>query len=109
MTDTDKPDTRHGDGDTAVAPAKPATKKPPLYNVVMHNDDYTPMEFVVEVLMTYFTQDREKAVQIMLTVHTRGKAVAGTYTGQIAETKIAMVNDHARAHQHPLLCTMEPA
>ncbi|ROO28387.1 ATP-dependent Clp protease adapter ClpS [Salinisphaera japonica] len=113
MTDTDKPDTRQGDGqgddDLAVAPAKPKTKKPPLYKVIMHNDDFTPMEFVVECLMTYFTRDREQAVQIMLTVHTRGKAVAGTYTAQIAETKVTQVNDHARAHQHPLLCTMEQA
>ncbi|AWN17001.1 ATP-dependent Clp protease adapter ClpS [Salinisphaera sp. RV14] len=109
MTDTDKPKIGHEDGGTAVAPEKPRTKKPPLYKVVMHNDDYTPMEFVVEVLMTYFTHDRDKAVQIMLTVHTRGKAVAGTYTAQIAETKVQLVNDHARAHQHPLLCTMEEA
>lgn len=109
MTDTDKPKRGPAEGDTAVAPSKPKTKKPPLYKVVMHNDDYTPMEFVVEVLMTYFTYDRDKAVQIMLTVHTRGKAVAGTYTAQIAETKVKIVNDHARAHQYPLLCTMEIA
>ena len=109
MTDTDRPKIGHDEGGTAVAPDKPKTKKPPLYKVVMHNDDYTPMEFVVEMLMTYFTHDRDKAVQIMLTVHTRGKAVAGTYTAQIAETKVQLVNDHARAHQHPLLCTMEEA
>jgi len=110
MSQTDKPDQGlPDDGDTAVAPADPKTKRPPLYKVIMHNDDFTPMEFVVEVLMTYFTPDREQAMQIMLTVHTRGKAVAGTYTAQIAETKVAMVNDHARAHQHPLLCTMEQA
>lgn len=110
MSQSDKPNPgMENDGDTAVAPSEPKTKKPPLYKVVMHNDDFTPMEFVVEVLMTYFVHDHEKAVQIMLTVHTRGKAVAGTYTAQIAETKVAMVNDHARAHQHPLLCTMEQA
>lgn len=110
MSQTDKPNRLVEDeGDTAVETSKPKTKQPPLYKVVVHNDDYTPMEFVVEVLMTYFNLDRERAVQIMLTVHTRGKAVAGTYTAQIAETKVAMVNDHARAHQHPLLCTMEKA
>lgn len=110
MSQTDKPGYgTEDDGDTAVAPSKPKTKRPPLYKVIMHNDDFTPMEFVVEVLMTFFTLDRERAVQVMLTVHTRGKAIAGTYTAQIAETKVAQANDHARAHQHPLLCTMEQA
>jgi ATP-dependent Clp protease adaptor protein ClpS len=110
MSQTNKPNAPvEDDSDTVVQTSRPKTKRPPLYKVIMHNDDYTPMEFVVEVLMTYFNLDREKAVQIMLTVHTRGKAVAGTYTAQIAETKVAMVNDHARAHQHPLLCTMEQA
>lgn len=109
MSKNSKQEQGAGEGSTVVAPARPGLQKPPLYKVVMHNDDYTPMEFVVEVLMTYFTQDRDKAVQTMLTVHTRGKAVAGVYTAQIAETKVHMVNDHARAHQHPLLCTMEAA
>jgi len=110
MSQTDKPGPgTEDDGDTVVQPSKPKTKRPPLYKVIVHNDDFTPMEFVVDVLMTFFTLDRERAVQVMLTVHTRGKAVAGTYTAQIAETKVAMVNDHARAHQHPLLCTMEQA
>ncbi|GAB3685933.1 ATP-dependent Clp protease adapter ClpS [Salinisphaera aquimarina] len=110
MSQTDKPKPAvEDDGETVVQTSKPKTKQPPLYKVIMHNDDYTPMEFVVEVLLTYFNLDREQAVQVMLTVHTRGKAVAGTFTAQIAETKVAMVNDHARAHQHPLLCTMEKA
>lgn len=109
MTSTDKPAGGQEQGDTAVAPDRPATRKPPQYKVIMHNDDYTPMDFVVEVLMTYFAHDHDRALQIMLTVHTRGKAVAGTYTAQIAETKVQLVNDHARAHQHPLLCTMEKA
>ena len=100
---------RDDDETDLLTKTKPKTKRPPLYKVIMHNDDFTPMEFVVECLMTYFTRDREQAVQIMLTVHTRGKAVAGTYTAQIAETKVTQVNDHARAHQHPLLCTMEQA
>lgn len=97
------------DSDTGVAveEAKPRVKRPPLYRVVMHNDDYTPMDFVVEVLQRFFGFPRDRAVQVMLTVHTRGKAVAGTYTVQIAETKISQVNEYARAHQHPLLCTME--
>lgn len=99
------------DSDTGVAveEAKPRVKRPPLYRVVMHNDDYTPMDFVVEVLQRFFSLSRDQAVQVMLTVHTRGKAIAGTYTAQIAETKTAQVNEYARAHQHPLLCTMEKA
>ena len=101
----------HEQGGTGVVveKARPKTRRPPLYRVVLHNDDYTPMEFVVEVLLHYFSVTHEQAVQIMLTVHTRGKGVAGTYTRQIAETKVAQVSDHARAHQHPLLCTMEQA
>ena len=110
MSETDKPKpTVEDDGEAVVETSRPKTKQPPLYKVIMHNDDYTPMEFVVEVLMTFFKLDREQSVQIMLTVHTRGKAVAGTYSAQIAETKVAQVNDHARANQHPLLCTMEKA
>lgn len=110
MSQTDKPNPGvTDDGDTAVAPSEPKTKQPPLFKVIMHNDDFTPMEFVVEVLMTHFAHDHDQAVQTMLTVHTHGKAVAGTYTAQIAETKVAMVNDQARAHEHPLLCTMEQA
>lgn len=99
------------DSDTGVAveEAKPRVKRPPLYRVVMHNDDFTPMDFVVEVLQRFFSLSRDQAVQVMLTVHTRGKAIAGTYTAQIAETKTAQVNEYARAHQHPLLCTMEKA
>ena len=110
MSQSDKPKpTVEDEGEAVVETSRPKTKQPPLYKVVMHNDDFTPMEFVVEVLMTFFNLNREQSVQIMLTVHTRGKAVAGTFTAQIAETKVAMVNDHARAHQHPLLCTMEKA
>lgn len=100
---------REDEGDVAVEQARPDVQQPPLYKVVMHNDDYTPMDFVVEVLQEFFRLSRDQAVQVMLTVHTRGKAVAGTFTAQIAETKTAQVNEHARAHQHPLLCTMEQA
>ena len=73
------------------------------------NDDYTPMEFVVQVLQTFFYHSREKAVQIMLQVHTKGRAVAGVFTAEIAETKVAQVNAYARRHQHPLLTVMEKA
>lgn len=82
-------------------------KVPSLYKVMMHNDDYTPMQFVVEVLERFFGLNREAAMQIMLTVHTQGKAVCGLFTRDIAETKAMQVNDCAREHQHPLLCDIE--
>ena len=91
----------------AAQEAEPELKRPPLFKVVIVNDDYTPMEFVVEVLQTFFRLDRNKAVQIMLYVHTRGKGVAGVFTYEIAETKAAQVNEYARQNQHPLLCTLE--
>ncbi len=97
-------DRHHG---LLVDEAKPRLKKPPLYKVVLLNDDYTPMEFVVEILQQFFRMDRPKATQIMLHVHTRGKGVCGVFTYEIAETKAAQVNDHSRKHQHPLLCTLE--
>lgn len=89
--------------------AKPQLKRPRLYKVVLLNDDYTPMEFVVHVLELFFGMNREKATQIMLHVHTRGKGVCGVYTYDIAETKVAQVNDYSREHQHPLMCTLEEA
>ncbi len=92
-----------------VEEAKPRLKRPPLYKVVLLNDDYTPMEFVVEILQTFFRMDRIQATQIMLHVHTRGKGVCGVFTFEIAETKAAQVNDYSRKHQHPLLCTLEEA
>ena len=100
---------RPEDGGFAVDEAKPRLKQPPQYKVVLLNDDYTPMEFVVEVLEVFFAMDREKATRVMLHVHTRGKGVCGIYTRDIAETKVAQVNDYSREHQHPLLCTMEEA
>ena len=87
--------------------SKPRLKRPPLYKVVLQNDDYTPMDFVVEVLEAIFRMDRDKATQVMLHVHTRGRGVAGVFSYEIAETKAAQVNDYARSHQHPLLCTLE--
>ena len=85
------------------------TQPPPMYKVMLNNDDYTPMDFVVEVLTTFFAIGSEKANQIMLTVHYEGKAVCGIYTAEIAETKVMQVNQYARKQQHPLKCTMEPA
>jgi ATP-dependent Clp protease adaptor protein ClpS len=94
-------------GDVAEQVAKPKLKKPPLYKVVLLNDDYTPMEFVVEVLEVFFRMSREQATQVMLTVHTRGKGVCGIYTRDIAESKMNQVNQYSRDHQHPLLCEVE--
>ncbi|HBR97121.1 MAG TPA: ATP-dependent Clp protease adapter ClpS [Gammaproteobacteria bacterium] len=97
------------DGGLAVETAKPKLKKPPLYQVILMNDDYTPMEFVVQVLETFFAMDREKATRVMLQVHTRGKGVCGVFTRDIAESKVHQVNQFSRENQHPLLCDMEEA
>ncbi|MCC2604564.1 ATP-dependent Clp protease adapter ClpS [Planctobacterium marinum] len=88
---------------------KQKVQPPSMFKVLLNNDDYTPMDFVVEVLMQFFNLDAEKANQIMLTVHYRGKAVCGIYTADVAETKVMQVNQYARKHQHPLLCSMEQA
>lgn len=87
--------------------SKSKLKRPPMYKVILNNDDYTPMDFVVEVLLKFFAMDLEKANHIMFRVHKEGKAVVGTYSSEIAETKVAQVNQYSRASQHPLLCTME--
>jgi ATP-dependent Clp protease adaptor protein ClpS len=92
-----------------VEEAKPRVKRPPLFQVVLLNDDFTPMEFVVDVLERIFNLDRTTATRVMLEVHTRGKGVCGVFTHEIAETKVAQVMTYARQHQHPLLCTMEEA
>ena len=95
-------------GDTAVVTeAKPKTKRPPLYKVLLLNDDYTPMEFVVHVLERFFGLNHAQSVEIMLTVHKKGLAVVGVFSHEIAETKVAQVMDYAGRHQHPLQCTME--
>ena len=91
------------------APAKPKLKEPPMYKVIMLNDDYTPMEFVVEVLQMFFNMNREKATQVMLAVHTTGRATCGIFTRDIAETKSAQVNQYAQDHQHPLVSEVEAA
>ena len=98
-----------GDDDLAVERARPKLKRPPMYKVLLLNDDYTPLEFVVHVLEYFFRMDRENATQVMLHVHTRGMGVCGVFSKDIAETKVAQVNDHSRANQHPLLCTLEEA
>ena len=89
--------------------AKPKVRRPPLYRVVLLNDDYTPMDFVVHVLESFFSMPRDKATQVMLQVHTREKDVCGVFTREIAETKVHQVNAFSRENQHPLLCTIEPA
>jgi ATP-dependent Clp protease adaptor protein ClpS len=102
----DKP--KNDDGDTSViTDVKPKTAKPPLYKVLLLNDDYTPMEFVVHVLERFFQIGHSQAVEIMLTVHKKGMAVVGVFSHEIAETKVAQVMDFARRNQHPLQCTME--
>jgi len=93
---------------TAIQEAKPELKAPRKYKVILLNDDYTPMEFVVEVLQHFFHMDEGRATRVMLQVHTQGKGLCGVYTRDIAETKVALVNDYSRACEHPLLCGMEP-
>lgn len=95
------------DADLAVKEASPKLKRPPLYRVVLINDDYTPMEFVVEVLESVFGMARNKATRVMLEVHTKGKGICGAYSYEIAETKVAQVTSFAQQQQHPLMCTME--
>ena len=101
--------TSRQDEGLALQEAKPKLKRPPLYKVILINDDYTPMDFVVHILEVFFSLDRTTATRIMLEVHTRGKGVCGIYTHDTAETKVSQVNTYAREHQHPLLCTMEKA
>jgi ATP-dependent Clp protease adaptor protein ClpS len=93
---------RGNDGALDVREAKPKVAQPPLYKVVLLNDDYTPMEFVVHVLERFFGLDRERATQVMLHVHTRGKGVCGVYTREIAQTKVAQVVQYPREHEPPL-------
>jgi ATP-dependent Clp protease adaptor protein ClpS len=96
-----------GIGTGIVTKTRAKTKKPSLYKVLILNDDYTPMEFVVHVLERFFAKPREEAVQIMLHVHRHGVGICGVYTFEVAETKVAQVIELARRHQHPLQCTME--
>ena len=103
---SDEPN-HHQDTGVALQEAEPKLKKPPMYKVVMLNDDYTPMEFVVYVLEKFFSLNRPTATRVMLEVHTQGKGVCGIFTHEIAETKVTQVNSYARDHEHPLLCTLE--
>ncbi len=104
-------DDHEGGGSTSsvVEEAPPRLKRPPMFKVVLLNDDYTPMEFVVDVLERFFALDRELAVQVMLKVHTEGKGVCGVFTREVAETKAGQVNGFARENEHPLLCEIEPS
>ena len=96
-----------GPGAGVVAQTRPKTKKPSLYKVLLLNDDYTPMEFVVHILERIFGKNRDEAVQIMLHVHRHGVGICGVFTFEVAETKVAQVIEFARRHEHPLQCTME--
>ena len=106
---SDKPtDIERYDGvNLAVEEAQPKIKRPPLYRVVLINDDFTPMEFVVDILGSVFGMERTRATQVMLEVHTKGKGLCGVFSHEIAETKVAQVMTIADQHQHPLLCAME--
>jgi ATP-dependent Clp protease adaptor protein ClpS len=97
------------DGEIAVQEGKPRLDRPRLFKVVLLNDDFTPMEFVIEILKEFFAMGEEKATQVMLHIHTRGVGVCGVFTRDVAETKVGLVNDYSRTHQHPLLCSFEEA
>ena len=103
---SDKKDNRDGNASVLTA-TKTRTQRPPLYKVMLLNDDYTPMEFVVHVLERFFGLTHAQAFEIMLTVHKKGDAVVGVFSFEVAETKVAQVMDFVRRHQHPLQCTME--
>ena len=103
MADSDKPEDETG----VLTETKPKTQRPPMYKVMLLNDDYTPMEFVVHVLERFFGMSHAQAFELMLTVHKKGLAVVGVFSFEVAETKVAQVMDFAQRHQHPLQCTME--
>ncbi|HEC01651.1 MAG: ATP-dependent Clp protease adapter ClpS [Emcibacter sp.] len=106
MSDNQKDD--KGKGKTGVlTKTRPKTKKPSMYKVLMLNDDYTPMDFVVHTLLTFFQKTEDEAVQIMLNVHQTGIGICGVYSFEVAETKVMQVIDHARRNDHPLQCTLE--
>ena len=100
-------DDKRDSGTSVITKARTRTQRPPLYKVLLLNDDYTPMEFVVHVLERFFGMSHAQAFDLMLTVHKRGVAVVGVFSFEVAETKVAQVMDFARRHQHPLQCTME--
>jgi ATP-dependent Clp protease adaptor protein ClpS len=98
---------RAGSGTAVVTKTRPKTKRPTLYRVLLLNDDYTPMEFVVHVIMRFFGKTQDDATRIMLHVHNHGVGECGVFTYEVAETKVTQVMDFARKHQHPLQCVME--
>jgi ATP-dependent Clp protease adaptor protein ClpS len=104
---SDDEDGGNGLGTGVLTATKTKTKKPALYKVLMLNDDYTPMEFVVHTLQRFFKMSVEQATQVMLHVHQRGVGICGVFTYEVAETKVNQVMDFARKHQHPLQCTLE--
>lgn len=99
----------HDENQLVVAPSKPALKQPPKYRVLMLNDDYTPMDFVIEVLESLFSMATDNATRTMMQVHTEGQAPCGIYTFEIAEAKVEQANSYAQSHGHPLQCTLEEA
>ena len=105
--DANEPDGNHDL--QVIEQTAPQVAHPSLYKAVLLNDDYTPMEFVIDILARFFNHNEEQATQIMLAVHTQGKGVCGTYTKDVAETKAMQVNQYARQHKHPLLCEVESA
>ena len=107
ITASDNEGDEERDAGLATATAKPKLKRPPMYKVILLNDDYTPMEFVVHILEKFFGMDREKATQVMLTVHTQGAATVGIYPRDVAETKSEQVNLYAQENNHPLMSTVE--
>ncbi len=109
MSENDPIDTGRGGTGLVTEEAAPRLKRPPLYQVLLLNDDFTPMEFVVDILEQFFAMDRMKATRVMLEVHMKGKGVCGVFTYEIAETKVAQVIAYARQHQHPLMATLEEA
>jgi ATP-dependent Clp protease adaptor protein ClpS len=101
-----RPDHEYG---LAVEEARPELARPPMFQVLLLNDDYTPMDFVVHILQSFFGLAYERAHEVMLNVHLRGRGVCGLYTREVAETKVTQVNEFSRSNHHPLLCTMEKA
>jgi len=103
---------RHSEWDddgTTLQADRPKLKRPPMYKVILLNDDYTPMEFVVSILEHFFSMSSEKAVEVMLQVHNHGQGVCGIFSCEVAETKVAQVNEYSLQNQHPLQCRMEQA
>lgn len=99
--------THDGGDDSVLQEERQKIKRPPMYKVILLNDDYTPMEFVVHVLEQFFSMNRDKAVRIMLQIHTNGRGVCGIFSHEVAETKVAIVNEYSQRNQHPLQCKME--